>query len=266
MIEQNILIAFWFTLFAWLATWIWSLLAYFTKSTNTKLLSLSLWFSAWVMIYVSFMEIFPKAQESIVTQVSENLWTRITVLSFFAWIFVIWIIDKLIPSYENPHEVYNIEEMDDRKKRWLFRMWVFSAIAITIHNLPEWMATFAATLSDPTVWLTIAIATAIHNIPEWIAISIPIYYATWNRLKALTFWTLSWLAEPVWALLIFLLLWPYLNEMLFWIIFSMVAGIMVFISLDELLPAAQKYWHHHLSIYWLIAWMIIMALSLLLLW
>lgn len=269
MIEQNVLIAFAFTLFAGLATGIGSVLAFFTKTTNTKFLSISLGFSAGVMIYVSMVEIFFKAKESLITDLGEKAGSWITVISFFGGIFIIALIDKLIPSYENPHEIKKVEAMDKNaqiayKNEKLKKMGVFTALAIAIHNFPEGLATFTAALSDPTLGIAIAVAIAIHNIPEGIAVSVPIYYATGNKRKAFWHSFASGLAEPLGAIIGYLILMPFLSPTVFGILFASVAGIMVFISIDELLPAAREYGEHHLSIYGLILGMIVMAVSLLL--
>ena len=145
------------------------------------------------------------------------------------------------------------------------KMGMFTALAIGIHNFPEGIATFMATLQDPSVGIAIAIAVAIHNIPEGIAVAVPIFFATGNRMKAFKLSFLSGLAEPVGALVAFLILMPFLNDVMFGVIFAGVAGIMVFISIDELLPAAKKYDETHLSVYGFIAGMGVMAASLVLL-
>ena len=181
---------------------------------------------------------------------------------------LIGIIDKLVPSFENPHEIHGIEEMtqpvEKDKNTKLMRMGIFTALAIGIHNFPEGLATFTAALKDPALGIGIAVAIAIHNIPEGISVSVPIYYATGDRKKAFLYSFLSGVSEPVGALIGYILLLRFFNDLVFGIVFAMVAGIMVFISLDELLPSAQKYGEHHLSIYGLISGMIVMALSLLL--
>jgi zinc transporter, ZIP family len=269
MEQENLLIAFGLTLFAGLSTGIGSALAFFAKRTNTRVLSMALGFSAGVMIYVSFVEIFPKAQEAISGHLGDEAkgaW--ITTLAFFVGMLVIGIIDKLVPSVENPHEVHRVEEMDNPaqngQQKKLYRMGVFTALAIAIHNFPEGLATFVGALSDPSLGLAIALAIAIHNIPEGIAVSIPIYYATGSRKKAFMYSFCSGLAEPIGALIGYLVLRSYLNDMTMGLVFAGVAGIMVFISLDELLPTAQEYGEHHLSIYGLVSGMAVMAVSLLL--
>ena len=263
---NNVLLAFGLTLFAGLSTGIGSALAFFTKHTNKTFLSVSLGFSAGVMIYVSFIEIFAKAKEILTDAHGEKIGYWYTVLAFFGGILIIGIIDRLIPSHENPHEIRTIEDFNeaDIKERKLLRMGMFSALAIAIHNFPEGMATFSAALIDSSIAIPIAVAIAIHNIPEGIAVSVPIFYATGSKKKAFFLSFLSGLAEPVGALIGYLLLRNYMSPTVLGVLFSSVAGIMVFISLDELLPTAEEYGKHHSAIYGLIAGMAVMALSLLL--
>jgi ZIP family zinc transporter len=268
MESQNVLLAFGLTLFAGLSTGLGSALAFFAKRTNTKILSVALGFSAGVMIYVSFVELFPTAKDSLVGELGRVTGYWITVLAFFGGIVFIAIIDKLVPSFENPHEIHRAEEMDvpelAAKFRKLYRMGLFTALAIGIHNFPEGLATFVSALKDPRLGIAIAVAIAIHNIPEGVAVSIPIYYATGSRRRAFLYSFLSGVAEPVGALIGYAILFAFLSNVVFGILFAAVAGIMVFISLDELLPTAQEYGEHHLSAYGLVAGMMVMALSLLL--
>jgi zinc transporter, ZIP family len=266
---DNVLLAFLLTLFAGLATGLGSLLAFFAKTTNTKFLSFALGLSAGVMIYVSMVEIFFKAKDSLTGAMGDTQGYWVTILAFFAGMLLIGLIDKFIPTYTNPHEVKKVEDMEKPKNPMndpeLMKMGLFTALALAIHNFPEGIATFVSTLQDPSIGIAIAVAVAIHNIPEGIAVSVPIYYATGDKKKAFKLSFLSGLAEPVGAIVAFLLLMPFLSDTLFGIIFAMVAGIMVFISLDELLPAAQRYDEAHLSIYGVVAGMAIMAVSLVLL-
>lgn len=262
---NTVLLAFGLTLFAGLSTGIGSAMAFFAKRTNTKFLAVSLGFSAGVMIYVSFVEIFEKAKDEMVEAYGEIPGTWYTVLAFFGGVLLIALIDKLIPSVENPHELHSIEEMNSKPKdKKLMRMGMFTALAIGIHNFPEGLATFTAALQDPNLGIAIAVAIAIHNIPEGIAVSVPIYYATGSRRKAFRLSFLSGLAEPIGALIGYSILMPFMTPLLFGVIFAGVAGIMVFISLDELLPSAREYGEHHLSIYGLFIGMAVMATSLLL--
>ncbi|NLL72050.1 MAG: zinc transporter ZupT [Clostridiales bacterium] len=265
---SNILLAFLLTLFAGLATGIGGALSLFTKKTNTKFLSLSLGFSAGVMIYVSFVEIFPQAQASLISELGVKNGNWAAVGAFFFGILLIAIIDKVIPETENPHEVHTVEEMDGKSehhKSNLMRMGLFTAFAIGIHNFPEGIATFMAAVKDPSLGVPIAIAIAIHNIPEGISVAVPVFYATESRKKAFGISFLSGLAEPLGAIVGYLVLLPFLNNITYGIVFGAVAGIMVYISLDELLPSAREYGEHHLSIYGLIAGMALMAVSLIVL-
>jgi len=269
ILNSVIWFAFGLTLFAGLSTGIGAAVAFFAKKTNTKLLSVSLGFSAGVMIYVSMIEIFQKAKDSLVGELGPERGYYFAVIAFFGGILLTALIDKLVPSGSNPHEQHELSEIADvqhsvKSKKALYRMGLFSALAIAIHNFPEGLATFFSAIEDPALGLSVAIAVAIHNIPEGIAVSIPVYYSTESRSKAFFLSFLSGLAEPVGALIGYFFLLPYFNGLTFGITFGMVAGIMVFISLDELLPTAEKYGEHHLSIYGLIGGMAIMAVSLLL--
>ena len=265
---QNVLFAFGLTLFAGLATGFGSVLAFLARRTNTRFLSVALGFSAGVMIYVSFVEIFPKAKDSLVAELGLVGGYWVTVLAFFTGIALIAIIDKLVPSFENPHEIHRAEEMDiperAAKFKKLYRMGLFTALAIAIHNFPEGLATFVSALRDPKLGIAIAVAIAIHNVPEGIAVSIPIFYATGSRKKAFIYSFLSGLAEPVGALVGYAIISSFINDIVFGILFAAVAGIMVFISLDELLPTAREYGEHHMAAYGLVAGMMVMAVSLLL--
>lgn len=267
---ENLLLAFGLTLFAGLATGIGSLLAFFTSHTNTKFLSVTLGFSAGVMIYVSMIEIFVKAKDALVHAVGVGPGNWLTAGGFFAGMLLIAAIDKFIPKQSNPHELRTVEDMTTssmdgiKKQPDLLKMGTFTALAIGIHNFPEGIATFTSALQDPKLGIAIAVAIAIHNIPEGIAVSVPVYFATGDKKRAFKLSFLSGLSEPIGALAAYLFLMPFLNEVMFGIIFAAVAGIMVFISLDELLPAAKRYDEAHLSIYGLIGGMAVMAFSLLL--
>jgi ZIP family zinc transporter len=265
--ENNVLFALGLTLFAGLSTGIGSLIGFMSKQFNPRFLTIALGFSAGVMIYVSMIEIFVKARDSLTVSFGGKMGYVLTVVSFFAGIAVIALIDKLIPSYENPHEInveQKIEDSTDEQKKKLMRMGMFSALAIGIHNFPEGLATFMSGLTNPTLGVSIAVAIAIHNIPEGLAVSAPIFYATKSRKKAFLLSFLSGLAEPIGALIGYFVLRSIFNEATFGVIFASVAGIMVYISLDELLPTAEEYGEHHLAIGGLVGGMFIMAVSLLL--
>ena len=274
------------TLFAGMATGIGSLIAFFAKRTDYRFLSISTGFSAGVMLYVSFVEIFFKGSESLVAVYGETTGQWINVASFFAGIALIALIDNLIPAADNPHETHTKEETaclqmhpvappdfanNDGDQKRLMRMGLFTALAIAIHNFPEGLATFLAALQDPGLGVAIAIAIALHNIPEGISVSVPIYYATGSRRKALFYSLLSGLSEPVGAGIAYLGLRLLVGtgngvipSQVMGILFGGVAGIMVYISLDELLPTSRAYGKGHDSLLGLIGGMVVMAVSLLL--
>ncbi len=255
---MNIIYAFLLTLFAGLATGLGGLVAFSKLAKSAKFFAASLGFSAGVMLYVSFIEIIPKGLIALNENFSAVASDWIAMGGFFAGILFILIIDQLIPKAQNPHEI-----KDPHHHSELLRMGLFSAFAIALHNFPEGIATFYASLVDFRLGLGITVAIALHNIPEGIAVALPIFQATKNRKKAFNFALLSGLAEPVGALIGFIIFSTFLPTAIFGIIFPFVAGIMVYISLDELLPTAEKYGHHHLSMFGLIAGMMVMALSLL---
>jgi ZIP family zinc transporter len=252
------------TTLAGLSTGIGGLFAFNKRTNNKKFLSFALGLSAGVMIYVSFIEIFPKAFESLEEVFSTNQAYLFTTIAFFVGLGLIALIDFLIPKQHNPHEVIAGLDQVATEKKNLLRLGIFTAIAISLHNFPEGLATFLATLEEPNVGIAIAIAIAIHNIPEGIAVAIPIFFATNSKKKAIFWAFLSGMAEPVGALVGVAILWPFINDYTFGFLFAGVAGIMVYISLDELLPAAERYGEHHISILGLVTGMIIMALSLVL--
>jgi len=296
----NVWIALGLTVFAGMATGIGSAIAFFAKRTNYRFLSVATGFSAGVMLYVSFVEIFFKGADSLSAAYGDYWGNWLNAASFFAGILLIGIIDKLVPSAENPHEIHTQQEIEPLHSeaaplpdfaavaadplhappgahdhrvphKKLLRMGLFTALAIAIHNFPEGLATFLAALEDPSVGVAIAVAIALHNIPEGISVSVPIFYATGNRKKAFAYSLLSGLSEPVGAVIGYLGLLFFLGggsgvipPQVMGMLFGGVAGIMVYISLDELLPTSRAYGKGHDSLLGLVAGMAVMALSLLL--
>ena len=260
MDQQTILFAFLLTLIAGLSTGIGSLIAFMAKRTNTNFLSLALGLSAGVMIYVSFMEMIPQSVEALSANFGEKKGMLYLILGFFGGIALIALIDFLVPESRNPHEMHRVEEMKDHSR--LKQTGIIAAITIAIHNFPEGIATVMSAQTTKEEAIPITAAIAIHNIPEGIAVAVPIYHATGSRMKAFWLSFASGLAEPVGALIAYLFLLPFWNPVLNAIILAAVSGVMIYISLDELLPSAEKYGKHHLSIIGLVAGMVIMALSL----
>jgi len=276
---SDVMFAFGLTLFAGLATGVGSAIAFFADRTNFRFLSISTGFSAGVMLYVSFVEILLKGSESLSEVYGNVTGEWMNTAFFFLGIGVIGIIDYFIPSEENPHETRTEEETAPlhggipvsgvKSNSKLMRTGLFTALAIGIHNFPEGLVTFIAALQDPKLGIAIAIAVALHNIPEGISVSVPIFYATGNRSKAFVYSFLSGMAEPVGALIAYGVLCMMtgggeFSPVVTGGLFAMVAGIMVYISLDELLPTSRAYGRGHDSILGLVAGMAVMALSLLL--
>ncbi len=246
--------------FAGLSTVIGGLLAFVIKKPRRYFLPFSLGLSAGVMLYISFVELFPHA----LGEIGEVK----TALSFFGGMVFIAIIDLLIPEMENPHHF-----QDGRRRGQgnpdknvcspaMMRTGMFAALAITIHNFPEGIATFATALNDINLGVVIAIAIALHNIPEGISVSVPIYCASGSKSKALKYSFISGLAEPLGAIIAYLVLMPFLNDALLSILLAMVAGIMVYISIDEIIPAAYSYGKSHIVVIGTLMGMALMAASL----
>jgi ZIP family zinc transporter len=272
--DSALVLAFTVTLFAGLATGIGSTLAFLTKTTNKSFFALSMGFSAGVMIYLSFAEILPKATSYIASETGKTESAAIAAGALIGGMVLMAIIDALVPSGANPHENTQIELLGESQspiegigveQQRLIKMGVFVALAIAIHNFPEGLATFLLVLDDPQLGIALAVAVALHNIPEGIAVSVPIYYATKSKLKAFRLSFLSGLAEPAGAVIGYLILAPFLSDFLLGIIFAAVAGVMVFLAIDTLLPTAKNSARGHLTVYGFMIGMSVMALSLVLL-
>ncbi|MDM5271194.1 zinc transporter ZupT [Sulfurovum sp. zt1-1] len=265
---ENFLPAFFLTLLAGLATALGALLTFVSKADNTKFLSIGLGFSAGVMIYISFVEILTASQSAFAHHYGTLSGEVLGLIAFFLGIGLTFIIDQLIPDQINPHHAleYGDRHVSSVNAQFsiLSRAGLFTAIAISIHNLPEGFATFVMTLQDMHTGAAIALAIAIHNIPEGLAVALPIYYATNNRKKAFLFALASGLTEPIGAVLGYLLITPLMGDLTLGITFGLVAGIMIYISFDELLPSSRRYGNDHTSLIGVVAGMFVMALSLLL--
>jgi ZIP family zinc transporter len=264
--------AFLLTLFAGLSTALGAIIAFWGGAKNTKFLSIGLGFSAGVMIYISFVEILVKSQDVFALHYGELQGEVFGLIAFFSGITLSFIIDQSIPDTINPHHTLDMEnhiDHDDkqtiqRHRAPLARMGFFTAIAIALHNFPEGFATFVSALNNMTTGISIAIAIALHNIPEGLAVALPVYHATGNRKKAFFYALGSGLAEPIGAVIGFLILAPLMGDLTLGITFGVVAGIMVYISFDELLPAARVYGNDHTTIFGLVVGMLVMSVSLIL--
>ncbi len=283
MFEGNFINALLLTLVAGVATGVGGAIIMFVKRFSPKVLSAALGFSAGVMIFISLVELFPESRHSLSLLFGERLGMLYTLLAFLGGMGVIALIDHLVPSYENPHEVNQLTievhnnavglenslpdstpTPENKESKKLLRLGLLSSIVIAVHNFPEGLATFVTAMEEPTLGLSIAFAIALHNIPEGIAVAIPIYYATKRRGKAVWNATLSGLAEPLGGIVGFVLLSRLLSDSFLGIILASVAGIMVYISLDELLPTAENYGAHHIAIIGVITGMAFMGFGMML--
>lgn len=253
------------TLVAGLATGVGGIVATMARPGSRRFLSASLGLSAGVMIYISMMEMMPAATASLTGHLGKEGGNWAAVAGFFGGILVAGTIDRLVPRQVNPHEADLRPHAMAARSQSLARTGLVTAGAVALHNFPEGFATFISALEDPQLGIPIAIAVGIHNVPEGIAVAVPIHQATGSRRKGIIAAWLSGLAEPLGALVGYLLLRPFLTDATLGVVLAVVAGIMVFISFDELLPTAEEYGEHHLTVYGLIAGMAVMALSLLLL-
>lgn len=260
---STLVTAFAVTLAAGLATVFGSLLVFTSKKPNPRLLAFGLAFAGGAMVYVSLSEILNKSIASFTLSYGDKLGFSLGTLSFLGGVLLIVLLDRLIP---NPHQGLETDDplFRQHNREYIKRVGVLTAVAITAHNFPEGLATFFAMLESPTVGAPLAMAIAIHNIPEGIAIAVPVYFATQNKGYALAASFLSGLAEPVGALIGYAVLVPYLSHGMFGVVFGMIAGVMVFLALDELLPAAKKYAKGHETVYGLVSGMGMLSISLIL--
>lgn len=285
MTDGNFINALLLTLIAGMATGVGGAIIMFVKKFSPKILSASLGFSAGVMIFISLVELFPEAQHSLGGLHGEKMGMLYTLLAFFGGMGIIALIDNLVPSYENPHEVNELtievhnnavgidNSLPDSKplpaenkqeSGKLLRLGLLSSIVIAVHNFPEGLATFVTAMEDPSLGISITLAIALHNIPEGIAVAIPIYYATKKRGKAVFNAALSGFAEPLGGIAGYFILKNLLSDSFLGIILAAVAGIMVYISLDELLPTAENYGAHHIAIIGVITGMAFMGFGMML--
>ena len=258
--HNNAYAAMLLTLFAGLATGVGGIISLFTRRTNTRFLSGALGFSAGVMIYISFVEMFPKSQDYLIGIYGATNGTWAACAAFFGGMLAIMLIDNLIPSPESDLAAAKAEGHDAD----LSRMGVVMTLAIAIHNFPEGLATFTSTLDNIRLGSTIAAAIAIHNIPEGIVTAVPIYFSTGSKKKAFMTSLLSGLTEPLGAAIGYLILRPFLSDKLYGIIFAAIAGMMIYVSAEELIPMAREYDKGNTMISGVIAGMAIMAISLIL--
>ena len=259
MFGSDVLLAFAVCIAAAAATMIGGLSVFRAKEENARLLAFGLAFAGGAMVYISLVEIFWKSLGDFSKVFEDKQAYSYATIAFFCGVTLIALIDRLIP---NPHN--KLVPDDNADKKHLKRVGLMAALAITVHNFPEGMATFFATLEEPVVGSSLAFAIAVHNIPEGVSIAIPVYYATGSKKMTLMACGLSAVAEPLGALLGYLILAPFLTPLVFGSVFGVIAGAMVFLSMDELLPTAKRYSTGHDAVYGMVLGMAVIALSLVL--
>lgn len=260
LFTPEVLVALGVSASAGLATVLGSLFVLRMDKTNSHHLALALAFAGGAMVYVSLVEIFPKSAASLGKIYGPKAGYAWTTLAFFGGIGLLVLLDRLVP---NPHP--DVAAATRRDKATIARMSLLTAAAITAHNLPEGLATFFATLDDPAVGASLAVAIALHNIPEGVSVAVPVYYATGSRSKAVLASLVSGLAEPLGAVLGYVALTPMMSPATFGTVFGVLAGTMVFLALEELLPAAKRYAQGRETAYGMVAGMAVVALSLVML-
>jgi len=261
--ENTTIFAIIISLCAGLSTAIGGLIVFFSNIKNSRLLAFSMSFAAGVMIYVSFVEILPEAQHAIKETHSERFAISISVLLFFLGMFLVYLIEKIVPN--DPHKIHSDDDKPEaEQKKKLYKTGILVMIALTIHNFPEGIATFMSSMNDVSVGVMIAFAIALHNIPEGMAVAAPIYYSTGNKWKAFRYSLYSGFAEPLGAIFAFLILGDIVETWIFGYVMSVIAGIMVYISFVGLLPGSWKYGSNKDFINGLVLGMAVMAISLIL--
>jgi len=244
---NSIYMAFFITSIAGFATMLGTIPIFVKLKNESKIIAGSLAFAAGVMICVSVTDLVP---ESIM--MLENKFNGVvTILLVFLMLMIGMIISSLIEN-KLPNGSSDLS---------LYKVGVFSMLAIILHNIPEGIATFISTTKDTSLGISLSIAIAMHNIPEGISISVPIYYSTKSRLKALTYTFVSSLSEPIGAILTYLFLLPFINDIVLGLLFAIIAGIMIYISFIELLPTSSSYYENKITRIFFIVGIIFMLLN-----
>ena len=247
---NNTFYAFLLTVLAGLSTMLGTIFIFIKKKDNNKIVLSSLSFAAGVMICVSITDLIPES----INLLRDNINNISTIIISFLGIFLGIIISMLIDYY-----LPDKPSISSDKK--LYKVGFISMIAIILHNIPEGIATFVATNSDITLGISLAIAIAMHNIPEGISISVPLYYSTGSKKRAIMYTLISALSEPFGALLAYLFLKDIMNDIILGILFSIIAGIMLQISFCELIPTTKKYNNKKTAIIFFILGVIFMLLK-----
>jgi ZIP family zinc transporter len=244
---QNYQLALLMSLLAGLATVVGGCFTFFVKRDNIKALSIGLGFSAGVMIFLSFTDILKGAQE-LLSKYFPNNADWLVFIGFFTGMAVAILIDYFIPDHIE-QDLFCPQENCTHSVHRIKRAGILTAIAIAIHNFPEGMATFFVTTQNVTLGVSVAVAIALHNIPEGIAVALPIYHATGKKRLAIGYSFLSGISEPIGALIGLFILQYFLPMAAVGFLFAAVAGIMIYISFDTLLPLSRDYGDGHYSVF-----------------
>lgn len=259
---HNYGIALLITFLAGLATAIGSIFAFVFKKDNLKALSVGLGFSAGVMIFLSFTDIIPAAS-NLLKYEFPNKHEWIVYCGFIIGILTAVLIDYFVPDHIDEKELMHPDVVSIDKR--MQRAGLLTAVAIFIHNFPEGMATFLTASHNLTLGISVGLAIAIHNIPEGIAVALPIYHSTGKKRYATLYAALSGISEPIGAIIGMFLIHFFMPQIMVGLAMAAVAGIMIYISFDTLLPLAKEYGNWHLSMVGIISGMLFIWVSLLLL-
>lgn len=252
---SNTLIAFILCSIAGFSTILGAFIVFFSKANNKKIITFALGFSSSVMITVSFTDLFPSTLTALSKYYNIAYSTIYSLIFMILGFLIALCIDKLIPDYNNNYV------KGGKKDSTLYKLGLFSCLAIMVHNFPEGMATFISSYEDPSLGLYITLAIMLHNIPEGISIAVPIYSSTNSKLKAFKFTFISAIAEPLGAIITFLFLQPFISELLLGITFAVVCGIMIYIAFNELIPNAINSGFKNIYLLSIILGIVIMSLS-----
>ncbi|MEL7609610.1 MAG: zinc transporter ZupT [Bacillota bacterium] len=239
---------------AGLSTLLGALVILFIRKRSEKLVTASLGFAGGVMLSVSFMDMLPEAIKMFDKTMDSKLGVILSVVFVIVGLLCAVALDLLVPHTHHDGD-------GEREHQNLFRVGMVSMAAIALHNLPEGVATFMAGYDNAKLGFTIAVAIAAHNIPEGITVAMPIYFASGDRKKAFRFAFLSGVTEPIGALLVFLLLQPFISSFVLGVVFAIVAGIMIYISIEELIPSSRQYGHARLALFSAFAGICLMPLT-----
>lgn len=243
------------SMIAGMATLLGALVIFLTKGKSEKMVTFSLAFAAGVMLTVSFSDLLPEARGFLSASQGDTLGVLYMIIFLIVGILVAASLDYFVP-----HEEFD-EENQEKPHQNLFRVGFISMLAVGLHNFPEGIAVFMAGFSDLSLGISVAIAITMHNIPEGIAVAMPIYFATGSKKEALKYTFYSGAAEPVGALLAFLVLRPFINDFLMGAIFAVVAGIMLYIAIEELIPSSRQYGFNRLALVGTFVGICVMPLS-----